>query len=260
MIIGNVLGTGSDTFQLGGTGAASFDISKLGAAAQYRGFGTFNKIDSSIWTLTGTSTFAGPVNVNGGTLIVNGDFSTASQFTVNAGGTLAGIGIVDPPPPAATTINSGGTLAPGTPGIPGTFLTITGNLAFQSGALYALYLNPTSSTFANLNGTAALAGNVLATLAPGSYTQKQYDILHAAGGRSGAFAAASTNMPGFATSLSYTNTDLFLNLSAALGGTGGAPGGLSGNQQNVANADQQFLQRRWRAAARALPPVRSQRR
>ena len=89
-----MLGTGSDTFQLGGTGAASFDVSQIGAAAQYQGFGTFNKIDSSVWTLTGTSTFAGPVNVNGGTLSVNGNISSASGVTVNAGGTLGGNGIV----------------------------------------------------------------------------------------------------------------------------------------------------------------------
>jgi autotransporter-associated beta strand protein len=70
-ITGNVLGTGSDTFQLGGSGAATFDVSQLDAAGQYRGFGTFNKIDSSVWTLTGASTFAGPINVNGGTLQFN---------------------------------------------------------------------------------------------------------------------------------------------------------------------------------------------
>src|SRR6202163_3724730 len=81
-ITGNVLGTGSDAFQLGGTGSATFDVSQIGAAAQYRGFGTFNKIDSSTWTLTGTSTFAGPINVNGGTLGVNGDVTSASGVTV----------------------------------------------------------------------------------------------------------------------------------------------------------------------------------
>jgi autotransporter-associated beta strand protein len=68
-------------------------VSQIGAAAQYQGFGTFNKIDSSVWTLTGTSSYAGPVNVNGGTLAVNGDISSASSLTVNAGGTLGGNGI-----------------------------------------------------------------------------------------------------------------------------------------------------------------------
>lgn len=53
---------------------------------QYQGFGTFNKIDSSIWTLTcTTTTFAGAVHVNGGTLAVNGDITSAGSLTVNAG-------------------------------------------------------------------------------------------------------------------------------------------------------------------------------
>ena len=81
VISGKVLGTGSDTFQLGGSGAASFDVSQIGAAAQYQGFGTFNKIGSSVWTLSGTSSFAGPVNVNDGTLSVNGNLSSASGLT-----------------------------------------------------------------------------------------------------------------------------------------------------------------------------------
>ncbi|MEH2475489.1 autotransporter-associated beta strand protein [Nitrobacteraceae bacterium AZCC 2161] len=73
VITGNVLGTGSDTFQLGGTGAATFDVSTLGPAAQYQGFGTFNKIGSSIWTLTGTPGQSTSWSINGGTLSVSSD-------------------------------------------------------------------------------------------------------------------------------------------------------------------------------------------
>ena len=60
-------------------------------------------------------------------------------------------------------------------------MTVSGNLAFQSGALYLVQVNPSSSTMANVTGTASLAGNVLAVFAPGSYVTKQYDILHSAG-------------------------------------------------------------------------------
>jgi autotransporter-associated beta strand protein len=87
-ISGSVLGGGSDTLQLAGTGAATFDASQLGASQQYRGFATLNKLDSSVWTLTGTSPFTGAINVNGGALAVNGDMSSASSLTVNAVGTL----------------------------------------------------------------------------------------------------------------------------------------------------------------------------
>ena len=67
-----MLGTGSDTFQLGDPVIArtlfgTFDVSTIGAAQQYRGFSTFNKIGASVWQLTGTG--AQNWNINGGTLI-----------------------------------------------------------------------------------------------------------------------------------------------------------------------------------------------
>jgi autotransporter-associated beta strand protein len=88
-ITGNVLGTGSDTFQLGGTGSATFDMSQFGAAAQYRGFGTFNKVGSSTWTLTGTSSYSGATNILAGTLLASGSLSPDSAYTIAAGATLA---------------------------------------------------------------------------------------------------------------------------------------------------------------------------
>jgi fibronectin-binding autotransporter adhesin len=177
--------------------------------------------------LTGTSTYSGATSVNAGVLEVNGAISNSSSVAVNSGGTLAGGGTVDP---VTVTINSGGTLAPGIPGMPGTSLTIAGNLAFQSGAIYLVQVGSSASTFAAVTGTAALAGNAIAAFAAGSYTQ-HYTILQAAG-LSGTFASLSTiGLPNFVSNLSYTNTSVVLNLTAALG-TGTA---LNVNQQNVAN-------------------------
>ncbi len=233
-ITGNVLGTGSDTFQLGGTGAATFDVSQIGAAAQYRGFGTFNKIDSSAWTLTGTSTFAGPINVNGGTLGVNGDVTSASGVTVNAGGTLAGTGTV------GNTLVSGGVFAPGA-GTPGSSMTVTGTLGFNAAATYAVNLNPTTSSFATVSGVATLGGaTVNAIFAPGSYIAKQYTILTATGGVTGTFnsTVSDSNLPAnLHTGLSYdaNHAYLDLNLNFAI------PGGLNGNQQAVGNALTNFF-------------------
>jgi uncharacterized protein with beta-barrel porin domain len=229
-ITGNVLGTGSDTFQLGGTGAATFDVSQIGAAAQYRGFGTFNKIDSSAWTLTGTSTFAGPINVNGGTLSVNGNVTSA---TVNAGGTLAGTGTV------GNTSVTGGTFAPGST-TPGSSITVAGTLGFNATSTYAVYVNPTTSSFANVSGVATLGGaTVNAIFAPGSYISKQYTILNA-GSISGTFGTlTNTNLPAtFTDTLSYDAAHAYLNLTLSFTppprpnfGTG-----LNRNQNNVGNA------------------------
>jgi uncharacterized protein with beta-barrel porin domain len=228
VISGDVLGTGSDKFQLGGTGAATFDVSQLGPAAQYQGFGTFNKIDSSIWTLTGTSTYAGAVNVNGGTLAVNGDIASASGVTVNAGGTLGGNGIV-----GNTTINAGGMLAPGNSiGL----LTVQGNLVFTAASSYMVEVSPANADRTNVTAAATLGGaTVNASFAAGTYVAKQYTILNATGGLGGsAFGPiVNTNLPsGFRSSLSYDADNAFLNLEFVLA----QYRGLNGNQQNVANA------------------------
>ena len=89
-IVTNAAADITNTLQLGGTGNGTFDVSAIGPAAQYRNFGSFNKVDTSVFTLTGTSTFAGPVNVKGGTLAVNGNTASFGSLSVNSGGTLGG--------------------------------------------------------------------------------------------------------------------------------------------------------------------------
>jgi uncharacterized protein with beta-barrel porin domain len=230
-ISGYVFGSGGDTLQLGGIGNGAFDLSTIGDNQQYEGFSTFN-VTGGTWTVNNTYTQSDPWTVQSGTLLVNGDLSSASSLTVS-GGVLAGTGTV-----GNTQINSGGTFAPGTPGAPGTSMTVSGNLAFQSGALYLVQVNSSSSTMANVTGTASLAGNVMAVFAPGSYVTRQYDILHSAGLDGTTFAALGGNVPaGFTANLSYTPTDVFLNLT----GTLGSNGGLGGNQQHVANGLNNFF-------------------
>jgi uncharacterized protein YhjY with autotransporter beta-barrel domain len=215
-ISGNVLGQGSDTFQLGGTGSAPFNLSAIGAAQQYRGFTAFNVV-SGAWTVSNT-------------------FSQSQAWNVD-GGTLAGTGSLK-----SVNVNTGGTLQPGTPGTPGTAMSITGNLAFQAGAFYLVQVNPATASLANVTGTATLAGTVQAAFAPGSYVAKQYDILQA-GLLSGTFSAlVTTSLPaGFTASLSYDpTTNVLLNLTAVLGQQ--LPtGGLNLNQQNVATSLDNFF-------------------
>ena len=128
---------------------------------------------------------------------------------------------------------SGGTFAPGN-ATPGTSMAVTGNLALQSGALYLVQLNPTTSTFANVTGTASLNGSAGAAFLAGSYVAKQYTILTAAGGVSGTFGSFNTlGMPsGFTASLSYNANNVILDLHLGFS----PPTQLNVNQQNVANA------------------------
>ena len=70
---------------------------------------SFFKDGTGTLTLTGASTYTGATTINGGTLEADGMLANTSSVLVNAGGTLSGIGTIDP---TTTTIMSGGTLAP----------------------------------------------------------------------------------------------------------------------------------------------------
>jgi outer membrane autotransporter protein len=143
---------------------------------------------------------------------VDDSIASSSLTTVNSGATLGGSGTV-----GATTILSGGTLAPGPSATPGT-MTVAGNLAFQSGALYVVQVNPTTASTTNVSGTASLAGTVQANFLAGSFVERSYTILTAAGGRSGTFDALTiSGLPAnFRASLSYPDNTAVLNLTAQL--------------------------------------------
>ena len=217
------------------------------------GTGSFQQNGTGKTILTADSTYTGPTSVNagtlqidgsiksssvtvnaGGVLDVNGAINGATTVTINNGGALTGTGTVDP---VTVSFGNGATFAPGTAGVPGTSMTIAGNLALSSGAAYLIYLNPTTSSFANVTGNASLGGaTVNAIYANGSYVAKQYTIL-TAGSITGAFnnALVNTNLPSnFHETISYDTalTTAYLNLIL----TFAIPTGLNGNQQNVGNA------------------------
>ena len=220
-------------------GALTGAITSTGGTVNGIGGGATLTTTAGITTLLGANAYTGATAVNGGTLDVAGSITNSSSVTVNAGGTLTGTGTVAP---ITVTIASGGTLTPGTVGVPGTSMMITGNLALASGAIYAIYLNPTSTTSANVTGSASLGGTVQTNFAAGSYLAKQYTILTTTGGLGGTtFASLSnTNLPaGFTDKLSYNSNDVFLNLTAQLGAV--STQGLNVNQQNVANALNNFF-------------------
>ena len=223
VISGNVIGFGSDTLQLGGIGAANFDISELGAAARYSGFNTFNKIDSSTWTLTGTSTYAGPVNVNGGTLAVNGNLASASLLTVNAGGILGGNGVL-----GATVIN-GGTLAPGN-----SIGTLTvGSLNMTAASTYLVQVSGAASDRTIVTGTAAIAGKVSVDPLTRLTKTTTYAFLNA-GTLIGTFDSASlTNNFGRNARLSYAGNNVLLTLDPGLLSPA-LVGNVTFNQKSVA--------------------------
>ncbi len=228
---GNAVSDGTgDRLALGGAANGSFDISTLDNASTYRGFSSFEKTGSSVWTLTGTATYANDIVVDEGTLVVNGSTASASSTIVNTGAVLSGTGTA-----SAVQVNAGGTFAPGG-GTPGSSMTVA-SLAFQPGAFYGVNLNPSTSSFANVTGAATLGGaTVAANFASASYVVKQYTILNA-GSISGAFnsTVVDTDLPsGFRTVLSYDASHVYLDLALAFVPPRG--GSFSDNQSNVGHA------------------------
>lgn len=248
-VTGSTTVNSGGTLDLGGTTQTQSAVSLNGGTLQNGGLnapitstsGILNGIGGTasltttagLTVLLGSNGYTGATTVNGGVLDVEGAITGTSAVTVNAGGVLMGSGTIDP---LAVTIAGGGTFAPGN-GMPGSSTGIIGNLAMQSGAIYLVQVNPATTSYANVSGSATLGGaTVNAVFATGSYIEKKYTILTAAGGVSGTFAATvtSTNLPAnFTTALSYDTDNAYLNLS--LGFVSPPNSGLNGNQQAVAN-------------------------
>jgi autotransporter-associated beta strand protein len=227
--VGNTLVVGGDNLSTEVSGV----IADLPCGCRLPGFGSLEKVGTGTMILSGTNTYTGTTAVNGGVLDVAGSIVSSGLTTVNANAALTGAGTV-----GNTTIAGGGIFLPGN-GTPGSSMTVAGNLAFQSGALYFAQLNSVTSTFANVTGAATLAGTVGASFAPGSTVLKQYTILTDAGGHSGGFdgAAVIGASGGLVASLSYDPTHVFLNFALHYGATPG----LNVNQQNVGNGLNNFF-------------------
>jgi uncharacterized protein with beta-barrel porin domain len=190
-------------------------------------------VTSGTTVVSGTDSFTGGTTVTNATLTVNGSLSDP---IIGSGGLLNGTGSV-----GNTTIQSSGTFAPGN-GTAGSSMTVNGNLAFQSGALYVIAVSPTTASFVTVTGSATLGGaTVNAMFASGVYVSKQYTILTATGGVSGAFASAiDSNLPsGFRTAFSYDAAHAYLELALSFVPPQGS--NFGGNQQGVANAIVNFF-------------------
>jgi subtilase-type serine protease len=201
VVNGTVTAHVSDTFQLGGSGNGTFDLSRIGPAAQYRGFGQLGSVGDATWTVVGSTTETVPWTVAQGTLLVNGSF--AGPMTVT-GGTLGGTGSV-----GATTVN-GGTLSPGNS--IGT-ITINGNLTFVGPGTYLVEVSPTAADRTNVNGTATLGGTFRAVGTGGTYAVgTQYVVLSSANGINGTFSnlEVAGNFGAVRPTLAYDADEVFI--------------------------------------------------
>lgn len=152
------------------------------------GLGGIVKQGDGILNLTGTNTYTGPTEVNGGKLAVNG--SIVSNVTVNAGGTLGGNGSV-----GDTQVGDDGTLAPGNSiGR----LTVDGDLNFAAGSIYEVEVNAAGQADrvdATGEVTIASTASVSVLAEEGNYAPRtDYVILTGAEGITGTFGSVTTDL------------------------------------------------------------------
>jgi outer membrane autotransporter protein len=189
--------------------------------------GSLAKSGAGVLTLSGTNTYTGATEVNGGTLAVDGSIADSSGVVVNNGGTLRGIGTV-----ASTTIANGGVLAPGNS--IGT-ITVNGDLTFNTGGIYTVEVSPTAADRTNVTGIATLTGGrVQAVALPGSFRPQTYTILNATGGLGGTQFASITATGSFSPTrarLTYDTNNVYLVLEP---GAIQLPAGTGANQASVA--------------------------
>jgi autotransporter-associated beta strand protein len=258
--------TGGVTNNAGGTitvaagGTVKDDLNNAGAVANNGAYianvaiNTGTVTNNGVWTgnvasnagtinnnlaWTGTIANAGTFNNNAGAtvsgLLTNTAGTTTNSGALNGGANISG-GVFTGSGTVANLTVSGGTFAPGN-GTPGSSMAVSGNLAFQSGAMYLVTLNPTTASFASVGGTASLNGTAAAVYLAGNYISKKYTILTAAGGVSGTFGSlVNTNVPAnFTSSLSYDGNNAYIDLTLNLNPAPNFGSGLNINQQNVAN-------------------------
>jgi subtilase-type serine protease len=223
----DVVNTGTVTM----TGAGSIGISG-GTYGVVTNTGTIDVSGAGSTAVQMTSTY--------GTLLNSGVLRAApGGFAIQTDGTAVGTlvvntGVIDgqvaiAAGPLARFENSGW-MGISTAGA-GTQSTISGTFAQTATGILSLRVSPTASDSLLVDGVARLGGTVQAVFQSGTSFAKSYTILTATGGLTGSFSALSTlNLPAFfAGNLTYTGTDVSLNVRAA---SGSLPG-LGSNQQAV---------------------------
>src|SRR5690606_5349105 len=180
-------------------GALAFNRSNdLGFSGSISGSGGLDQIGSGTTILTAANSYVGATNVNGGTLLINGDQSAATGLTsVALGATLGGTGTI-----GGDVAIGRGTLAAGSDGVG--MLTIAGNLSLDSGSILAFEFGEANvvggplNDLVNVGGDLTLDGTVDVAVptggsfAPGVYRMIDYTgTLHANGLELGAMPGDS---------------------------------------------------------------------
>ncbi|MGV8995413.1 MAG: autotransporter domain-containing protein [Parvibaculaceae bacterium] len=201
---GFVLGGGTDTLTLAGTG-------NMLSGAQ--GFGLLN-MDGVHWNLlAGTINSADEVSITSGRLAVNGTLTT-DVVTVHSGGSLGGTGTIT----GDIVVEAGGAVAPGNS--PGT-LNVVGPVTFNAGSIFEVEIGATAADL--LNATGAV------TITPGAIVNPTFfpgadgfvgDIVTGA-------SVTGTFTPGSGAALVYTPGVVSLTAASSSSMNGGMSAGVA---------------------------------
>jgi fibronectin-binding autotransporter adhesin len=240
-ITGNVVAfSAADTLALGGDTDSSFNVSTLGATAQYQGFGIYNKTGASTWTLTGATTAVTPWTLTAGTLSISSDgnlgdstgaltfdggtLQTTADITMNRATTLdAAGGTIETQ--TGTTLTQQGQIS-GAGGLTKTgdgTLTLTANNAYTGGTT----ISGGTLQLGNGGTTGSLVGNVTDN---GTLVFNRSDTMTLAGAISG---TGAVNQIGTGTTVLTADNTYTGGTTISAGtlqiGNGGTTGSLVGN-------------------------------
>ncbi|MCP3713744.1 autotransporter-associated beta strand repeat-containing protein, partial [Paraburkholderia sp. CNPSo 3274] len=180
-ITGNVVAfSPADTFILGGSTNATFNMAQIGPGALYQGFGQYQKTGASTWTLTGSTLTTTPWTISAGTLqlgdgTTNGAttgnindnaalaFYPATGTTMAFDGVVSGTGMASQTGPGTTVLTGANSYAGPT--------TVSAGSLYVNGDQTAATGATTVASGATLGGTGIIGGSVSVnggTLAPGA--------------------------------------------------------------------------------------------
>jgi autotransporter-associated beta strand protein len=191
------VGTNDLSTTVGGIVADGGASGRIGGALVKTGNGTL--------TLSGNNTYTGPTTVNGGAIQVDGSIAASSGVQVNAGGVLAGAGIVP-----KVVVAGGGAVSPGDASA-GT-LTVQGSLILSPGAVYAYDLSGSAADLLNVGGAANLSGTLLVHPSADLVFNHRFVVLATTGGVSGTFSDVTGFGPGITATVGYDANDVTLML------------------------------------------------
>ena len=172
-----------------------------GAAIAKQGTGTL--------VFSGASTYAGATTISAGVLrIVSPGNIHYSTTSIAAAGTLTGTG-------TSGTVNSFGTVAPGTAAVPQGTLHVSGALHLQLGALSCFHADGTNAiSDLNVTGGVTLNGIARIDFSSGPSVGAMYFPINA-GSVGGTFSGYETNMPNLLGHFTYGATSVTFTVDAS---------------------------------------------